>query len=113
MSGYERPTERGQSARRVTFWATIWTPDKWGRHGQALVSPAFGTEPELVGWVRAHRCEDAQVAAWKRTATGSDFHDERLSTREEPVADTRRLAEMLTAMRDLLKDEKRKSRSAA
>jgi len=106
MSGYERPTERGTSPSRVSFWATVWNPDH-SSHGQALVSPSFGTQAELVGWVRTHRSEDSQVSAWRRECRGSDFHDERLSTRDDPPADPQRLRALLAELAQLLERKKR------
>lgn len=106
MSGYERPTEKGQSAKKITFWATVWTPNHTS-HGEAVVSPAFGTSSDLSGWVRAKRREGSQVAAWKRTSYGTDFHDEPLRASEEPKADPERLARVLAGMRSDLASKSR------
>ena len=105
MSGYERPTERGTSPTKVAFWATLTTPAQPVDYTQ--VSPSFGTQAELVGWVRAHRCESTEVAAWKRTIRGADYHDERLSSRDEPDADPARLRALFEELASLLDAKKR------
>jgi hypothetical protein len=87
----------------------VWTPDvKLPSYpGWARVSPTFGTEPELVGWLRQRRRDGDEVAAWKRTVWGSDFVDERLSTRDEPAADPKRLAAIWRELAEMLDRKKR------
>jgi hypothetical protein len=101
MSGYERPTERGTSPTKTLFFATITR----GRY--TTVSPSYGTQPELVAWVRAHREEGDEIAAWKRSVRGADYTDERLSTRDEPPADPQRLAALMRELSAMLEKKKR------
>lgn len=107
MSGYERPTERGTSPTRVSFWATIAHHREGHPVEDALVSPAYGTQLDLIAWVRANRREGDTVAAWKRTIRGADYHDERLSARDEPAADPARLRALLEELSALLDAKKR------
>lgn len=78
----------------IIFWAMLTHQEVGKPVPYSSVSPSFGTQPELVTWIRVNRREDDEVAAWKRTTRGADFHDERLSTREEPDADPARLKAM-------------------
>jgi len=94
-------------AESVSFWANIWTADEHNSHGSALVSPAFGTQPELIGWIRTHRSDDCQIAAYRRVVRGSDFQDERLSTRDDAPADPQRLRALLAELAQLLERKKR------
>jgi hypothetical protein len=106
MSGYERPTERGSSPKKVSFWATIWSPDD-STHGKGRVSPSFATQPELVAWVRQWKSDGDQVAAWRRESFGTDYRDESLSTRDDPQPDPARLKELMLRMKADLDAKKR------
>jgi hypothetical protein len=107
VTGYERPTERGTAPGKVIFWATISHTVEGQPVPYARVSPSFGTQPELVGWIRAHRDEGDDIAAWKRTSRGQDFHDERLSTRDEPASDPARLRALFEELARMLDAKKR------
>lgn len=107
MSGYERPTERGSSPTKILFWATLSHDVEGAQVSYSWVSPSFGTQAELTGWLRVNRNERDEISAWKRTIRGADFDDERLSTRDDPKADPARLRALMQELADLLDAKKR------
>ncbi len=106
MSDYDaaRPSEgKGQTKKVVTFWAELWRPMEKNSHGEALISPSFGTEPDCVAWVRQRRQKFTQISMWKRVSrNGNDYEDFSLETEEAPLADSARLHELIGVRRKKL-----------
>lgn len=108
MSGYEHPTDKGTSKTTVTFWAELWRPMEKNSHGESLVSPRFGTEPECVAWVRQRRREFDQVGMWKRVSReGHDYEDIPLNTEDAPLPDKARLHALVAELKTLIEQKKR------
>lgn len=94
-------------ADSVFFWATLSrnVPGKPVAYTQ--VSPSFGMQPDLVGWVRTHRQDGDEVSAWKRTIRGQDFTDERLNARDDSRPDPARLRAIMAELGVMLDAKKR------
>jgi hypothetical protein len=70
---YERPSDGGRfdapvASRKVDFWAQV--RDASG----CRISPAFGTQAELTGWLRRFS-GDVEVFAFRREFKGSAYND--------------------------------------
>ncbi len=111
MSDYSRPNEEGKPKETVTFWANLWRPMEDNTHGEALEPVKFGTEPECVTWVRAHRANFEQVTMWKRISReGGSFEDIplRADVDEPPtVQGKERLKALVINLKKMLDDKKR------
>lgn len=105
--GYER-TENGKTKETITFWAEVWRPMEGNGHGEARVSPKFGTEPECVSWVRGRRDQFETVAMWKRTSRDSgDYDDAPLHADDDVLPNPERLHEIVKRLKDMLDQKKR------
>ena len=104
-----RPSEgAGKTKETVTFWAELWRPMEKNSHGESLVSPKFGTQPECVAWVRARREKFDQVGMWKRISrAGTDYEDIPLNTDEAPLPDKERLHALIVDLKKMIDEKKR------
>lgn len=108
MSGYERPSEKGKSKTVVSFWAELWRPMTDNVHGEAKVSPKFGTQSDLTGWLRENRKDGDEIFQWKRTSYPDQgtFDDEKLMVKDVPM-DPERLHGIVADLKKMLEAKKR------
>lgn len=98
------------STKTVTFWAELWWPMESNSHGEAMISPKFGTQGECVTWIRAHKIRrglEAQVGAFRRTSTeGRDYHDEPMSTLDAPMPEPEKVHDLVEELKGMLEAKK-------